>query len=188
MSDQQFQRAVTSSLAQFLAQAVPELEQVIPEWPSPNLTLKYPSLTVTTAGSIRLAIGMGYQASMGPIEDNQSDVKYIGGQFELRLQLDLWAQNKPQRSMIFEKVLRVLNPDPTIMGIRIQLNNYHQEWASYSATGYEIPDNAESSQRQEWRTIISVDVLCNAIFEKSEYIIGQVILTAEPTANYSEEF
>lgn len=185
----EFQKSVVTALAQYMAAAVPDLVQVIPEWPGANITLKYPSMTVTTSGNVNFTPMMGTEIEQSEMDiDNQATVLYFAGHFEPRFQLDLWTQSKPQRSKLFEKIINALNPDPLVTGIRILLPDYYGQWASYVLTGYELPDGPESAQRQEWRCILSVTATCNAIFDRREYIIANAILADEPTANYNEEF
>jgi hypothetical protein len=186
---EQFLKAIVGALGQHLAASIPELQQVIPEWPTANATLKYPSLTVITSGEARFVPLMSSQIAQGATdEDNQAPVRYLAGHWEPRLQLDLWCSSKPQRAEMFERVIKAMNPFPQVMGVRIRLNDYFDEWAGYTVAGYELLDGAEQAQRQEWRCVIKVDALCNAIFERTEYIMSQVVLTEEPTANYKEEF
>jgi hypothetical protein len=183
----EFQRAITTALAQYVASAVPSLAKVTPEWPTANSQLVYPSLTVLTVGEVRFIPLSSSVVYLSAPSGASSSTNYLCGHYEPRLQLDLWCSNKIQRAEMYELVWKALNPDAKNMGVRIQLDNYFNEWASYVMTSYSFLDGNEQTQKQEWRCIIRVDALCNAIMNQTESVMANIVLAGEPTVNYAEE-
>jgi len=183
----EFQRAISAALAQHIASRVPALLQVTPEWPTANTQLVYPSLTVLTVGEVRFVPLFSSLAAMSEPSGTTAATQYLCGHYEPRLQLDLWCSNKVQRAQMYELVWKALNPSPVVMGVRIKLSGYFDQWASYVMTGYQYMDGSDQTQKQEWRCIIRVDTLCNAILAQTDPLMAQIILAEEPTANFNEE-
>lgn len=184
----EFQKAISSALAQHIAARVPALARVTPEWPSANTTLIYPSLTVLTVGEVRFVPLFSSLTFQSPPSGATAQSQYLCGHYEPKLQLDLWCSNKVQRAELYELVWKALNPSPVVMGVRIRLGAYFNQWASFVMTGYQFMDGNEQTQKQEWRCIIRVDALCNAILDQTDPLMAQIVLAEEPTANFNEEF
>lgn len=185
----EFQKAITSALAQHIAARVPSLARVTPEWPNANTTLVYPSLTVLTVGEVRfIPLSSSLISQSAPTPTPTAQTKYLSGLYEPKLQLDLWAANKIQRAELFELIWRSINPNPAVMGVRIKLTGYFDEWASYIMDSYQFMDAEAGAQKQEWRCIMRVSALCNAIIDQIDPTMAQIVLSGEPTANYNEEF
>jgi hypothetical protein len=138
-------------------------------WPPANQTLTYPSLTVLT-GKPTFTNEMPYELeATDPNEDNETVVKRVVGQYDVRLQLDLWARNAYERDAQFERIFAKLNPNIDPMGLSLQLTDYHDLFARFDLVEQEFLDDEATAQRQEWRMRLTVLATCKAVLTKTEY-------------------
>lgn len=160
------------ALQTYLTSNVTGIVAVNAEWPSGNVPLTMPCITILTK-SEKLTPQTAEVLTTGSIALNQATVKYVVGEWDLALELQLWAKSKQERQDFIEKIFNALNPSMEVMGVNLHLTDYHNEYASVAMTDRMFPDSEETSQRQEWRCIISLVANVNAIRSKSEYIMTQ---------------
>lgn len=169
-------KAVLEALSDFLKDGMPELKQIIEEFPAPNQKLNYPALSIMHSGDPVFApVSPVYILEQGSIVSHKAPVKYVVGQYELRLQLDFWCGNKEERYRIYEKFFNVFNAAIDPMGLSLQLEKYHDLWVRYDQVGHSLPDGEEASQRNEWRVRVDILATTKAVREKTENIITEAI-------------
>lgn len=166
-------KEVQKALATYLLTAIPELEDVVDGFPEANINLKYPSISIATMPSVYTPLNP-YIFSQPAAVSHQSNVKYVVGQYNWKLQLDLWESYKEKRHALHEKFMAAFhNNIPNTSGLVLTLSNYHGILCSYTMVRY-APDNSEAgSQRKEWRATIDLEANCKAVLTKQQYIITQ---------------
>lgn len=166
-------RAMIYSIGKHLEENMPRLEQVLFEFPGPNLKLKYPSLTVTS-GNPAFSPLDPYLLSQGETDNHKASVKRVVGRYDLNMQLDFWARNKEERYILLEEFFVAFNSQVEPMGLSLQLEDYHDLWCRFSMDGYTLEDGEVSSQRGEWRARVAILANTMAVIEKDEFIIETV--------------
>lgn len=178
-------KEIVKRLAMHMREKMPELAQVLEEWPEPNLALKYPTLSIFSGVPAQ-------HRHFQVVKLSQSDVempakirsKYIVGDYEWRLQLDLWCANKPERHRLYEKFYGAFNSQfvddsRETLGLSLPLPGYHNIIARYDLVSYVHEDGEEQSQRKEWRSKIVVLANCHAILDKDEYKVVETEVEAD---------
>lgn len=163
------------------------IKQVLEEWPDANRQLEYPALSIMSANPIKQTPCHPWLFQQGVIDEDTNKVfnKYVVGNFDWTLQLDLWAGNKPERNALHEAVSsklfvgQFLDSINEITGISLQLPNYHNIICRYDLVGYRFDDSEAGSQRQEWRIKMDVLAHCKQIVEKEEFQIVETEITDE---------
>ena len=174
-----FERAAVKALASSLDTAVSDFAAVITEWPLVNQELSLPAITIINQPS-RLTKKPATYISVGSVTSNSASVLYDVGDFDLEIQIDIWAAYKIQRSRLYDAVFDVLNGNIVKNCYALQLSDYHNQWATFAQIGHEFFNNSEAGSRSEWRAMVRLEVTCTAVFEKTERII-----TNEPTLVFS---
>lgn len=167
------------TLAEYLKTAIPELKQVLTEWPDPKVQMSLPCVSIVTAGT------PDYTHLMPTIQKKsdsdsplQKQVVYLVGQYDSRLQVDVWCEYKSQRDEFLEKVMDAFNGQflsgGQTTGLSLELIDYHNAIARYDQVGYTYLDSEDNSIRSEWR--VKVDVLANypRLSMKQEYIMDEI--------------
>ena len=144
---------------------MPTLENVNYEFPSANIPLVFPSITITYQGDVSYMPQLNPSVySSGAIADHKADTLYIVGQYDGSLQLDMWCKNKEQRNDMYQEFYKAFNPNfPSRMNLSLNLTDYYNIKCNYDLTSFSKEDSEVSSQTREWRTRISVLVNCNAL-------------------------
>jgi len=154
---------IIRSLAAYLLANVTDLDQVIEEFPAPNVELDFPSVSIITAGKVE-------EINFPPTVESSSDtagssidldVVYQLGQYNHPLQLDLWCQYKEERGAMLELVRNAINKqfidDPDLpLGLSLTLTDYYSAIARYDWVGYTYVDGEEGSRLGEWRAKIDL--------------------------------
>jgi len=150
------------------------IQQVLTEWPSANITLKYPSLTILTKEPNFQAYPPRLRTQGATdLEVNQADNVYVVGQYDMTLQFDIWAKTKVERAVYYDLFFKAFHKQIEPMGLRLQLENYYNEWCNIVMTGFRYEDDQVASQTQAWRVTVDAILTCNAILGKTDYIITQ---------------
>jgi len=177
MSD--FLKCVNRDLGSLIAAEISDLEEIYNEFPEPNAEMELPALSIVT-GRPRFERCDPYLVTLGVETDNEATNNYCIGQYDLMLQIDIWAKYKVQRTKLYEQLFNLLNP-VTRKGLQIALSDYHSEICSYQLLGYDFRNDEDSAiSRQEWRVRLEVEASCRAITQSTEYIITQ-----EPVLDFS---
>ena len=160
-----------SALAAYLRTEIPALT-VYEEWPDPKKPLKMPTLAITAPQERGYSHVQPTIFKKSPNVDNPDlfNVVYTIGQFDYRIQLDLWADYKAKRGEFFDLIQAALNKqfinEEQPCGLSLTLTKYHDLIARFDQVGYTYLDGEESSQRQEWRVRIAVNVSHSRLQEK----------------------
>lgn len=171
-------KEVLEALGAFLDDAIPDLRQILYDFPESNRNLQYPSASIFVVGS-ELQNLHPYVFSQGSVSNSKADVKWVIGQYDWSIQLDLWERTKEERHDLYEKLILAFNQTPPNTGVHLPLENYHNVVCSYTITNYSIEDSEASSQRKEWRATVDIVANCKAVVEKSEFIIEESEVTLE---------
>jgi len=163
---------VTETLAEYLKDSIRGLT-ALSQFPESNHRFKFPtvSLEISPSGYENYK---PYEASRGNVSSNKSTVLYVVGQHNWSIQMDIWHKTKEQAHDLYQQIVKVLNPDiPTKTGLVLDLEEYHGTKCQYIATGVETNFGEESSQRKEWRLMVSMNANHKALLDKEEFIITQ---------------
>lgn len=162
------------ALTAYLKAQIPELKQVINDFPTPNLQLDYPTLTIShQAPDGSYESFMPYEDSISDPFGNKISVVWVCGQWDFKIQLDFWSGSIPDRDRIFQKAFQALNPKINPMGLRLQMKDYFNVWAAFDVNGFDHADNEQASQRGEWRSIITLLVTANQVLTENVAAITQ---------------
>lgn len=179
MAQGELTKAVFSALRTHLLARCPTLEDLYDNFPSPTQKLKYPSGSVFMGNPrfVPLApwvLSKGDEITSGP-DSGKFPVRRIVGNNELRLQIDLWSDNKAKRHALWKEFFNGFNNNVGVaMGVSLQLADYYGVWCHYSIEDYEFIDSEAESQRSEWRIRVSVLVDCYSVIEQNETLIETI--------------
>lgn len=186
MSDTTTHESITEVLPQMLAEylldSVPALKDALDEWPQANEDLDMPCVTVLSQNpAFRPLMPYYIKPTDAEIAANKAKVKYVVGIYDIPLQLDLWARNKEERDDLFDALFNVLNPRISPMGLVLDLGEeYHDQLCDIIYTGHNHGDTQERSERDEWRTTLTLNATCKAIRVREEFVIETTEVTVEP--------
>lgn len=166
-----FVKAAVDALASHVSSNIGELEDVYTEWPNMNEELALPSISILSQPS-SFAKCTPYLEEKGSVSNHQATDQYVIGQYDISLQVDIWAKYKPERASIYQKFFDLFHADLE-GGMNLKLTDYFDQWCSFTQVGYRFPDGPESATRQEWRAIIDIEATCKAIVERDDYIITE---------------
>lgn len=173
-------KEIVKCLADYIKQLMPELEDVLCDWPEPNVVLKYPAMTVFTGAPTHRPFAP-YIISNTAKGSDKFVSKYVVGDYEWKIQLDMWCSHKPQRHALYERFYQAFNnqfvtEEHETAGISLPLVGYHNTIARYDLVSYNFDDSEAGSQRKEWRTKFGILAHCKAILEREHYKIVETEL------------
>lgn len=151
--------------------------QVLGEWPGANIKLAMPSLTITQ-GNPKLTNLMPYVVSTTAPVANQITTTMVIGEYDIPYQLDLWCRNKLERETVFGLVMAAINKQlqsQRVGGLRIQLPDYFNEWASLIVTDHQFVDDDAGAQRQEWRVKIGCSANVKMLQQVTDYAMISIV-------------
>ena len=174
-------QAVTNALAAYLKTSVPSLKAVNKEWPDANVTVKYPSVTIM-AGRTPLTNKMAEQiACTEPDEDGKVTATYVVGQYDYKIQLDLWCRTRPERETMLAAIIDAINAQSmdlsgknNPLGLSLQLADYYDEWVHLDIDGHQDIDDEAGVQRQERRAKVDLLVNVRAIKQRTLYAMKKI--------------
>lgn len=179
--------AVVRGLQAYLTANVAGILAVYEDFPTPTQDILMPSISIFTGSPTFQPAMNPYIISRGAQvaavqEDPPADPPAIGkypvrrvvGEYEFKLQVDLWCKNKLERHEMYQKFFTGFNQTTTVMGLRILLTEYFSEYASYDITGFEFIDGEQASQRGEWRARIAVTATCKAVIQVLEHLVAEI--------------
>jgi hypothetical protein len=179
-----FTKSIIKNLGEHFAGAMTGLAQVVEGFPSANVALKYPLLSIDFKGAPRFVPCSPYIFEQGETNDDDEDsifsvVKWVVGQFETELQLDFWCRSKEERHQAFTELMSAMSKQMPVIGLSLPLVDYHGVIARFDLDTISYEDSEVSSQRKEWRLIVSCLAHCYAITETVENIITETESTVE---------
>lgn len=165
-------KEVLKRLGIHLKAQVSELQEVLEDFPESNVQLKYPALSIFTGAPDHRPFAPYLLSKTDPDVNNQSIIKYVVGDYEFRLQLDLWCRSKVERHKLYEKVYLAFTTQFPVMGLSLNLTDYHNTICRYDLVSYDFEeDNEAGSQRKEWRAKMGLVAHCKAIKEVTQYVM-----------------
>ena len=169
-------KCVLTELTDYLKKKM-ALGSVSHQWPDPNVQLKYPALTVFS-GNPRLTPQPATVFARGKVVGNKGDIFWHVGDYDWKLQLDLWTDSKEARHQLYESLFRAINSMLPITGLSLKLTDYHDVFCRYDLNAIEYIDGEESAQRKEWRLKAEILAKCEAIIVSKEDLItkGEIVL------------
>ena len=180
--------AVIKALTAYLKIAIPTLQAVTDDWPNASQSLKFPAITVMT-GEPLFVQAENYVIWKSPTpegpgpNEGKFKVRKVNGSYDMVLKAHLWADSKPKRHDLYENFMAAMNPDFTVAGLRLQMANYFNEWATFDVSKNVFLDNEESAQRAERRVIVDILVNVRSVIETTNYLIEQIENTLETPAS-----
>ena len=164
-------KEITNALARYIDDYM-SFKEIIEGWPEPNQQLRYPALSITCQNPTFNPLPP-YLWVTGPETNNQAECKYVVGNFDWTIQLDIWCKTKEERHDAWEKLFNILHSQIELGGLSIKLEKYHNVMAHYVFSGYDFEDSEISSQRKEWRSMVRMLCSSVAISTKKLYIITE---------------
>lgn len=156
------EKELVHQLALFLKKNMPSLHAALEEWPDTNVQLDFPTISIMTKKPTFTPFTPTpynqIEASVADPTQPRLIVDMLIGEFDQPLQLDLWAANKEQRSVLMDEFFKAFSlavPDQP-NGVSLQLPNYYNVWSRFDIDTYEYLDDEASVQRSERRSMISV--------------------------------
>ena len=140
------------------------INKVFVEFPGPNLDLLPPSISLITANS-KLMPRMPIAVSSSPLNPDDNDnlnVIYSVGDYEIDIQMDIWTEYKAQREEVYNQIRKLFDSqikDDLSYGLKLLIPEYFNSWASYDLGDYSYPDNETMALKGEWR--LKVPVIAN---------------------------
>jgi hypothetical protein len=175
-----------TALQDYLRVSLPILNQIIDDFPLPNEDLNYPALSVSHDAAQGYTTLTPYEEALDPevSTNNTGQTLWIVGQWDFSVQLDFWARNKVERDLLFSRFFSAFNPQIEPMGLSLKLGRYYNLWARYDLKGYQHKDDEAASQRQEWRTMVTLNVHVKHALTQNQFRVTQpVVLNLEITDN-----
>lgn len=183
-----FEKAAVKSLAASILTADLGFNSIIQEWPTPNQVLTLPALSIINQPS-RFFRKAAQVLNVGTVTAHEAEALYDVGDFEMNMQLDIWAKTKLERSRLYQSLFDLLNGNFEKNCYALQMTDYHNQWATYQQVGHEFVNSSENGSRSEYRAIVRLEVLSRAVLAKTEYIatqVPEVILTTPNTIELGE--
>lgn len=177
--------AISKGLIAYLKAGLPAIKAFSDDFPGPSQALQFPSITVFMRAP-QLLNGMPYVVAKAPDASGKTKITKVAGIYEIKMQLDVWCENKFVRHQLLEDIMQIMNPNPATMGLNLQLPDYYGEFAHFSVLGFDFPDNEQESQRSEWRIKIDVQADVHALFESLDYVITSIENTFETPSTISD--
>jgi hypothetical protein len=176
---------IPKALGKYLLDNVEGLKEYYDQFPAPNMSINTPSVSILMKAPV-----FSPRAEIYPVEDinplnitdNKSRVDWVVGEYEVKIQMDLWARNKEERDDLTDALFNGLNPDIQPMGLRLVLDEYFYCIADYLYVGHNFEDNEITAQTDDWRTTFEILVTCKAVRTRKEFII-----TSTPTPKEIED-
>ena len=171
-------RSILKTLIAHLESDMPSLVDAHDEFPNANKKLVMPCATVFSKSPkytpvMPYVISKGTVIASGPDSD-KLPVQRVMGQFEFKLQLDLWTTSKPERARLEQELMAAFSQNTAVTGLALQMVDYYDQWVRYDIVGFDNSDSEASSQRQEWRTKVDIIACCDQIVEANEFVIETI--------------
>lgn len=171
--------AVVETLQDHIKENIPDFAEVYAEFPRPDQELKLPSMSIITMGQAELTYySPEVTDTVVDVVAGVADTTFTVGEYNLRLQADIWAEYKLKRGELYGKVDDLFSAQ-TKQGLSLNLPDA-KGIARYEIIGYNFLDNEESSLKGEWR--VSLMLQCHFDKLKTEQlpIMKEIEATVDP--------
>jgi hypothetical protein len=150
---------------------------LVDEFPEPNEELVFPAITVSHMTDAGYTAIDPYPLQDPPAPVNNQTVQlWVVGQWDYKIQVEIWSRNRPERDRLFAHFYQVFNKDIVPMGLRLPMSDYYGMIAEFDMDGFKHMDAEQASQRREWRTLVNLLVHTKEILPQSEFVITQPIV------------
>jgi len=159
---------------------IPEIKKFHNQWPSGQEALDMPCISLVTVGKPIITKRFPTRISETALEGNKVVSRYITGQWEHNIQLDLWCEYKETREKLLMQIVDYFDSQfkesAGPQGLRLVIPEYFDSIASYILTGYTNLDSEDSSKLSEFR--VKFDIIADSpkITEREEYLMKQFIV------------
>lgn len=175
------------ALAAYLKCSMKELTDVTPDFPNRSENLEFPLISLTHSSEQYTNLVPYELVTPDPADvNNKTQVVWVVGQWDFKIQVDIWATNKPERNKIFEHFRRVFNNTINPMGLSLTLNDFYGLIARYDMDASKHVDGEQAAQRKEWRTMVSLLVHVKDALSQDQYLITKPIVNNLTLKNTSE--
>ncbi len=168
------------TLGQYLLSTVVALKDFHDEFPSGNVRLELPSVSIFANTDLvftpQANPSILKKPDPGDIVDSKATIQWMVGQYDGTLQVDLWTGTKEERDDLTDALFNALNPTIKPMGLTLPMTEYFGVLCDYLYVGHNFEDTEGSSQTDEWRTKFELLVTCKAVRERQEFIIEETEL------------
>jgi len=188
---------IPKRLGEYLLGAVTALKDFNDEFPTANVELRLPSVSifansplnfVPQANSVPVTQPVSIVPATLPGENQKKPVvRWMVGQYDGTIQLDLWAGDKEERDDLTDALFNALNPTIKPMGLTLQMDEYFDVLCDYLYVSHNFEDTDVSSQTGEWRTKFEILVTCKAVREREEFIIEDSQLDLETSTTSTDD-
>lgn len=176
--------SAVDALSEYLKPKMPEIVTLIQDFPSANISLKYPAMTFShnTPDPVFTPQSPPYEFSRGlPDANGKTLIQLVKGQWDFSIQVDMWARNKPERDKLFAHFFSVFNNMENPAGLSLQVKKHFNTWARYDLDHFKHFDDGETSQQGIWRTMLTVLVNLKHIVEGPLNTMKTIDLTVKPS-------
>ncbi len=163
-------KEILIALREHFDKYIPKLRTILLEFPESNQRLRLPALSIGISNVGHEPL-FPYPFETGSVQDHQSEIKYVVGQYNWTLQLDLWAKTKEELHDLYEDFYQGFNNNVRLPGLSLELRDYYGIMCNYYIVGFSFANDEIGSQTKEWRATVDLEANCKAILRKSEYII-----------------
>ena len=170
-SNESLTEVIPAVLGKYLLEEVSQLKEYYPEFPAANRTMKMPSVSIICQAPEFKPKANVSAVSQGSITNSKAKVVYNVGDYDTKIQLDIWARNKEERDDLYDAVFNALNPKISPMGLSLTMDEYFGSLCDYLYVGHTFADSEQRSQTDEWRATLDVLATCNVIRTRKEFII-----------------
>jgi hypothetical protein len=169
------------TLSLYISENMPELKQVLVNWPDPKVQMILPSVSIIAVGTPKITHTMPIIKKMS---DSDSPLTkktlYLVGHYDYTIQVDIWSEYEEERNSLLEKMIDTFNKQffdgGESTGLSLQMESYYNAFATYQQIGYNYLDNDDNSIRSEWRVKVDVQVMHERFVERDEFIIEEITL------------
>ena len=157
---------VVTAFVGHLKTGIPMVQEVYDEFPRPDEEIKVPSISIITVGNGRITNNIPTilpNVSDDPLvpENGKFIRHYRTGEYDLTLQLDIWAEYKQVRANIFDQLSSLMVHGSELNDVNHGLNlsldrEGYPYLARYEITDYNYLDGENMAAKSEWRASVSI--------------------------------
>lgn len=154
---------------------------VLPSFPQ-NKALRYPTISVHAASNVPRHHAPVQLREITAPEPGKAEGKFLWavGTVTASFQLDIFAKTQKERARVLEALRRDMRPglsDGLTSSLTLTLPDYFDETASYRiAGGGDFNDSAYLAQREEWRSLVTVEADAREVIAASVVELRTLIM------------
>lgn len=165
-------REVLRELAEYFEDAI-KLKTLVYGFPESNRKMRYPAMAIHHAGTTQLAYELPYVLNQTIINGAMASVRYVHGQYNWKIQIDIWEESQEELFDLMEKFTQAFDGNLPQNGINLTLSEYHGVICTYVLTDEAEGNNQESAQRKEYRATYSIEANCKKVSSQDHSLITE---------------